>query len=91
MSKLTGDIATLDAEKDVKEDAEVSKGALTKAERLQDLKDRLEALKEMMGKYEDPVPSHDCVVWNDGEKWVASVDVDESGDMSGGFARAERG
>lgn len=62
--------------------ASPSAPALTKAEKTQDLKDRLDALKDMMSKYDDPGPTFDCVVWNDGNHWVACIDVTESGDLT---------
>jgi len=30
----------------------------------------VDALKETEKKYNDPGPFLDCIVWNDGEKWM---------------------
>ncbi|KAI9000329.1 subtilase family-domain-containing protein, partial [Hyaloraphidium curvatum] len=83
-TRVAAELADFDAQKEDAEkekEAAVGKG-LTKAERVQDYKDRLEALKDMMAKFDDPGPVFDCVVWDDGEKWVAVVDIAESGDLS---------
>ncbi|KAJ3325037.1 tripeptidyl-peptidase II Tpp2 [Blyttiomyces sp. JEL0837] len=47
-----------------------------------DLKAQLEALKEQMASYEDPGMVFDCVLFNDGTKWWAAVDVNETGNMN---------
>ncbi|TPX63343.1 hypothetical protein SpCBS45565_g06696 [Spizellomyces sp. 'palustris'] len=46
-----------------------------------DTKTRLEVLKEQWKNYEDPGFIIDCVVFHDGRKWRAVVDMDESGDL----------
>ncbi|KAI8884711.1 hypothetical protein K501DRAFT_247452 [Backusella circina FSU 941] len=47
-----------------------------------DLEARVEELKEMDKKYEDPGVILDCVVFHDGKDWRAVVDVNEDGDLS---------
>ncbi|KAI9353262.1 subtilase family-domain-containing protein [Zopfochytrium polystomum] len=47
-----------------------------------EIKSRIEALKDQMKNYEDPGIVFDCVVFHTGEYWVASVDVTETGDLS---------
>ena len=33
----------------------------------------VDALKEVEKKYNDPGPFLDCIVWNDGDKWMFVV------------------
>lgn len=40
-----------------------------------DFETRLKVLKSLNDSYKDIGPVYDCVVWNDGEKWVAVVDT----------------
>lgn len=47
-----------------------------------DYKTRLEVLKEQWKSYEDPGLLIDCLVFHDGEKWRAAVDMNESGDLT---------
>ncbi|KAI8969157.1 hypothetical protein BDF20DRAFT_826714 [Mycotypha africana] len=47
-----------------------------------ELEARVEILKELDKKYEDPGILLDCVVFFDGSDWRAVVDVDESGDLT---------
>ncbi len=47
-----------------------------------DLAARLTQLKTLQAKYRDPGPIHDCLVFHNGERWMASVDTDEDGDFS---------
>ncbi|MFT4691916.1 MAG: tripeptidyl-peptidase-2 [Limisphaerales bacterium] len=46
-----------------------------------EIEERLRQLKSRQGKYDDPGPIYDCVVFNDGESWRAVVDTDEDGDL----------
>jgi tripeptidyl-peptidase-2 len=48
---------------------------------LNDLKIQLEVLKEQFAKFDDPGFVFDCVVFHDGFKWLAAVDITESGDL----------
>ncbi|CAF3801202.1 unnamed protein product [Adineta steineri] len=41
----------------------------------------VDALKEVEKKYNDPGPFLDCIVWNDGDKWIACVDTTEQGEL----------
>ncbi|CAF1250085.1 unnamed protein product [Rotaria magnacalcarata] len=41
----------------------------------------VDALKEVEKKYNDPGPFLDCIVWNDGDKWIACIDTSEQGDL----------
>ncbi|KAJ3043557.1 tripeptidyl-peptidase II Tpp2 [Rhizophlyctis rosea] len=45
-------------------------------------KARLEVLKDQWKSYENPGRLIDCVVFHDGEKWRAAIDVNESGDLT---------
>ncbi|KAJ3099253.1 hypothetical protein HDU97_003317 [Phlyctochytrium planicorne] len=47
-----------------------------------DLKARLEALKEQMQSFAEPGLLFDCVVFFDGDKWRAAIDVNESGNLA---------
>ncbi|KAI8818578.1 subtilase family-domain-containing protein [Fimicolochytrium jonesii] len=46
-----------------------------------ELKTRLEVLTELHKRYEDPGWIVDCVVFHDGEKWRAALDIGETGDL----------
>jgi tripeptidyl-peptidase-2 len=48
-----------------------------------ELEARVEELKEMYKKYEDPGVILDCVVFHDGKDWRAVVDVNEDGNLTG--------
>ncbi|KAJ3416574.1 tripeptidyl-peptidase II Tpp2 [Chytridiales sp. JEL 0842] len=48
---------------------------------LNDLKAQLDVLNEQFAKFNDPGFVFDCVVFHDGKKWLAAVDVTESGDL----------
>ncbi|KAI8610768.1 hypothetical protein BC830DRAFT_1144258 [Chytriomyces sp. MP71] len=50
-------------------------------ERRADLKARIELLKDFMKEYKDPGASFDCIVFNDGTKWLAAVDVSQTGNL----------
>ncbi|CAF0913211.1 unnamed protein product, partial [Didymodactylos carnosus] len=41
----------------------------------------VDSLKEIEKKYVDNGPFIDCIVWNDGEKWIACLDTSECGDL----------
>ncbi|CAF4089647.1 unnamed protein product, partial [Adineta steineri] len=41
----------------------------------------VDALKEIEKKYNDPGPYLDCIVWNDGDKWIACIDTSEQGEL----------
>ncbi|CAF3286943.1 unnamed protein product, partial [Rotaria sp. Silwood2] len=41
----------------------------------------VDALKEVEKKYNDPGPFLDCIVWNDGDKWIACIDTSEQGEL----------
>ncbi|KAJ3068150.1 tripeptidyl-peptidase II Tpp2 [Podochytrium sp. JEL0797] len=47
-----------------------------------DLKARVDVLKDFMKDYKDPGLVYDCVSFHDGEKWWVAVDVSMSGDLS---------
>ncbi|TPX35306.1 hypothetical protein SmJEL517_g02335 [Synchytrium microbalum] len=47
-----------------------------------DLKARVEVLRDQFKSFEESGWLLDCIVWHDGSKWRAVVDVDESGDVS---------
>ncbi len=47
----------------------------------EDLTTQLELLKDLENKMKDVGPVYDCLVWNDGEKWVACIDTSEKGDL----------
>ena len=47
-----------------------------------DLKCRLEALKDLRKAYEDPGVLMDCVVFHDGHHWRAVIDTNGSGDLT---------
>lgn len=47
-----------------------------------DLGRRLRALDALAEDYKDPGPIYDCVVFHDGTRWRAVVDVDEDGDLA---------
>lgn len=47
-----------------------------------DLDQRVKQLKSIQGKYDDPGPVYDCVVFHDGKVWRAVIDTDEDGDLS---------
>lgn len=51
-------------------------------ERKNDLKARIECLKDMQKDYTDPLFIYDVVSFHDGEKWRVVVDVKQSGDLS---------
>ncbi|KAL0088936.1 subtilase family-domain-containing protein [Phycomyces blakesleeanus] len=53
------------------------------AAELADLETRVEVLKGLKDKYEDPGVILDCVVFNDGQDWRAVIDLQESGDLRG--------
>ena len=42
----------------------------------------LRALADALGEHEDPGPVFDCLVYHDGDRWLALVDTDEDGDLS---------
>ena len=52
----------------------------------QDLVDAIDAVKALQASYNDPGPVFDVVAWNDGQKWRASVDTSETGDLTAGVA-----
>ncbi|CAF1287531.1 unnamed protein product [Rotaria sordida] len=41
----------------------------------------VDALKDVKKKYNDPGPFLDCIVWNDGDKWISCIDTSEQGDF----------
>ncbi|CAF1376834.1 unnamed protein product [Rotaria sordida] len=41
----------------------------------------VDALKDVKKKYNDPGPFLDCIVWNDGDKWILCIDTSEQGDL----------
>ena len=43
----------------------------------EELEARVEVLTELFEKYQDFGPSIDCVVWHDGEKWLAALDTSQ--------------
>ncbi|KAJ3081524.1 tripeptidyl-peptidase II Tpp2, partial [Quaeritorhiza haematococci] len=47
-----------------------------------DLKARVELLREQMKTYEDAGIHMDCVVFHDGEKFRAAIDINETGDLT---------
>ncbi|KAJ3330773.1 tripeptidyl-peptidase II Tpp2 [Blyttiomyces sp. JEL0837] len=47
-----------------------------------DWKAQLEALKEQMAAFEEPGMIFDCVLFNDGTKWRAAIDINESGNLN---------
>jgi tripeptidyl-peptidase-2 len=61
--------------------ADKSSRAGKKQER-SDLEARLEQLKTIETRYDDPGPVYDCVVFHDGKVWRAAIDTDEDGDLT---------
>ncbi|KAI8846872.1 hypothetical protein BC829DRAFT_418846 [Chytridium lagenaria] len=55
-----------------------------------ELKARIEALKEQMQAFSEPGLIYDCVVFYDGDKWQASIDVNESGNLAANHPRDAR-
>jgi len=49
------------------------------AKRRAELEARIEQLNTLQSGYDDPGPIYDCVVFHDGERWRAAVDVNEKG------------
>tara|TARA_Y100001934_G_scaffold270920_1_gene356603 strand:+ start:1851 stop:5675 length:3825 start_codon:yes stop_codon:yes gene_type:complete len=47
-----------------------------------ELVERVNQLKSLQSKYDDPGPIYDCVVFNDGKVWRAVIDTDEDGDLT---------
>ncbi|KAJ3292192.1 tripeptidyl-peptidase II Tpp2 [Borealophlyctis nickersoniae] len=47
-----------------------------------DHKARFETLRDLWKSYEDPGILIDCVVFHDGTKWRAAIDINESGDLT---------
>ncbi|KAJ1533129.1 tripeptidyl-peptidase II Tpp2, partial [Nowakowskiella sp. JEL0078] len=47
-----------------------------------DFKARFDSLRDQMKTYEDPGMIFDCVVFHDGEKWRAAIDIGETGDLT---------
>ncbi|CAF4876615.1 unnamed protein product [Rotaria sp. Silwood1] len=41
----------------------------------------VDALKEVEKKYNDPGAFLDCIVWNDGDTWIACIDTSEQGEL----------
>ncbi|KAI9146026.1 subtilase family-domain-containing protein [Paraphysoderma sedebokerense] len=60
---------------------ETAKSEPDYTQRKADLQARLDSVKEMMSKYEDPGMVYDCVVFHDGTYWRAVIDTKESGDL----------
>ncbi len=50
---------------------------------LADQEARVAQLGEMAKNYDDAGALYDVVVWHDGERWYAAVDVQEDGDLTG--------
>lgn len=50
-------------------------------EALDDIKCRINLLRNLEKEAEDPGPVYDCVVFHDGEMWQAAIDTGESGDF----------
>ena len=63
-------------------DAENPKPTSEKKKERDDLETRVEQLEAMQGKYDDPGPIFDCVVFHDGAVWRAAIDTDEDGDLN---------
>ncbi|KAI8616739.1 subtilase family-domain-containing protein [Chytriomyces sp. MP71] len=49
----------------------------------QDLKDRVEVLKDQFASFDDPGHVFDVISFHDGTKWRAAIDVNETGDFKG--------
>lgn len=47
----------------------------------QDLEAKVEILISSDKKYTDPGPVFDCILFHDGEKWMACIDITEEGDL----------
>ncbi|MGQ0721773.1 MAG: S8 family serine peptidase [Candidatus Eiseniibacteriota bacterium] len=56
----------------------------TESERMtrEELAARVDVLRTLAGKAQDPGPVYDCVVFHDGEHWRAVIDTDEDGDLA---------
>lgn len=52
----------------------------------EELEARVKLLEELGGKFDDLGPMIDCVVWHDGEQWLAALDTTEIYDL---FDRAD--
>jgi tripeptidyl-peptidase II len=49
----------------------------------EDAQAHLDLLKEQLeSKIKDVGPVYDCIVWNDGQRWLACVDTSERGELS---------
>ena len=48
----------------------------------EEIETRLEQLKALQEKYDDPGPIFDCVVFHDGAVWRAALDANENGDLA---------
>jgi tripeptidyl-peptidase-2 len=48
----------------------------------EDLKQRISQIRSLESDLDDPGPIYDCIVFHDGERYQAAVDVTETGDFS---------
>ena len=62
-------------------DAEKEALALITKKQQEDLKLQQEVLGDMMKKYQDPGYHVDCILYNDGAKWRACIDIDQFGNL----------